>query len=73
RKFCDPVTRLLLSDKQKIANFHSAVCSSNNKAAHEGHRMASDNKNYFIFSPSKLILLLFFQKGIYTTSKVKDY
>ncbi|KAI1243505.1 hypothetical protein IHE44_0001132 [Lamprotornis superbus] len=35
----------------------------------KGHRVASDNKSYFIFSPSKLILLLFFQKGIYTTSK----
>lgn len=34
-KFRDPVTRLLVSDKDKIAKFHSAVCSFNNEAAHE--------------------------------------
>lgn len=34
-KFCDPVTRLLHSDKHKIAKFHSAVRSFNNEAAHE--------------------------------------
>lgn len=31
--------------------------------------LVSDNKNNCIFSSSKLILLLFFQKGIYTTFK----
>lgn len=34
-KFCDPVTRSLVSDKPKIAKFHSAVCSFNNEAVHE--------------------------------------
>lgn len=34
-KFCDPVTRSLLSDKHKIAKFHRAVCSFSNEAVHE--------------------------------------